>query len=55
MRLLEKRKDFTSTVVMDSMTLLMIGSQLIDLELRENCKSRSVEGVLFHQKYPMIF
>ena len=33
MRLLEKRTDFISTVMMDSMTLLMIGSKLIGLEL----------------------
>ena len=31
MRLLKKRKDFISTVMMDSMTLLMIGSKLIGL------------------------
>jgi len=28
MRLLEKRYDFMSTVMMDSMTVLMIGSEL---------------------------
>ena len=36
MRLLEKRNDFMSTVMMDSMTLLMTGSKLIDLLLRES-------------------
>ena len=34
MRLLEKMKDFISTAMMDSMTLLMIGSKLIGLYLR---------------------
>ena len=34
MMLLEKRKDFISTAVMDSMTLLMIGNRLIGLQLR---------------------
>jgi len=36
MRLLEKREDFILTVMMDSMTLLMIGSKLIGLLLRES-------------------
>ena len=31
MRLLEKRKDFISTLIIDFMTLLMIGSKLIGL------------------------
>ena len=34
MRLLENRKDFMSTAMMDSMTLLMIGSKLLGLQLR---------------------
>ena len=34
MRPLEKRKNFISTVMMDSKTLLMIGSKLISLSLR---------------------
>ena len=34
MRPLEERKDFISTVMMDSTTLLMIGSKLIGLQLK---------------------
>jgi len=33
--LLEKRQDFISTVVMDYLTLLMIGGKLIGLQLRD--------------------
>jgi len=36
MRLLEKRKDFTSTAMIDSMTLLMIGRKLIELLRRRS-------------------
>ena len=32
--MLEERKDFISTVMMDSMNLLMMGSKLIDLQLK---------------------
>ena len=36
MRLLEERNDSISTVMMDSMTLLMIGSKLRGLSLRRS-------------------